>query len=302
MSGSRARLCVAACAYPIEQVTSFQQYADKQARLVAAASAGGAQLLVFPEYASMELASLLPEGERRTLAAELHGVQQWLGPMLELFAQLAASHHVHILSPSFPEHLPALRATRNRARLHAPSGTSATIEKQQMTRFESEEWNILPGETGTVIDTALGTLGVAICYDSEFPLLVRRQVEAGADLVLIPSSTDTLAGYHRVALSARARALENQCFTVVAPTVSHAPWSHCVDENRGAAAVYGPVDRGFADDGVLVQGTLDQPGWVYADLDFAALARVRESGQVRNHRDWELPAHLGGRVERISCR
>jgi predicted amidohydrolase len=302
VSGAPAKLRVAACAYPIEPVTSFEQYADKQTRLVAEASARGAKLLVFPEYASMELASLVPEAERRTLAAELHSVQPWLGPMLELFTRLATSHDVHILSPSFPEHLSAVRTTRNRARLHAPSGASATIEKQQMTRFESEEWGILPGERGTVIDSALGTLGVAICYDSEFPLLVRRQVEAGADLVLIPSCTDTFAGYHRVSLSARARALENQCFTVVAPTVGSAPWSHCVDENHGAAAVNGPVDRGFADDGVLVQGALDQPGWVYAELDFAALARVREGGQVRNHRDWELPAHLSGGLERISCK
>lgn len=302
MSSPRSSLRVAACAYPIERQGSFEQYRAKQERWVSEASARGARLLVFPEYASMELAALAAEAERATLEGELGSVQRWLAPMLELFAELAVRHGVYILGPSFPERLSETGIIHNRARLHAPSGKSVTIEKQQMTRFETEQWNVTPGRTGTIVDTTLGTLGVTICYDSEFPLLVRRQVEAGADLVLIPSCTDTLAGYHRVCLSARARALENQCFTVVAPTVGHAPWSHAVDENHGAAAVYGPVDRGFADDGVIAQGRLDEPGWIYGDVDFAAVARVREHGQVRNSRDWSLTAHLGGGVERLSCR
>jgi predicted amidohydrolase len=129
-------------------------------------------------------------------------------------------------------------------------------------------------------------------------MLVRRQIEAGAELVLVPSCTDTLAGYHRVALSCRARALENQCFVVQSPTVGEAPWSKSVDVNRGAAGVYGPVDRGFPDDGVIAQGQLDVPGWVFADLDLAHLSRVREEGQVKNHRDFGSSRHLQGEVTR----
>lgn len=290
-------LRVAACAYPVEALASFAQYEDKQARLVEEARARGAELLVFPEYASMELSSLLAPGERDTLARELGGVQRYLAPMLQVFADLSTRHGVHVLSPSFPEQLAG--SARNRARLHAPGGASVVIEKQQMTRFEREEWGIAGGEHAAVVDTALGTLGVAICYDSEFPLLVRRQVEAGADLVLVPSCTETLAGYHRVAVGSRARALESQCFVVQAPTVGRAPWSHAIDDNHGAAGVYGPIDSSLSSDGVLAQGDLDAPGWVIADLDFAALARVREHGQVRNHRDWSNPQHLTGRIERL---
>jgi predicted amidohydrolase len=292
---------VAACAYPIEKLSSFAQYEDKQARWVEDASGQGAQLLVFPEYASMELSSLLGGEARSTLAAELSCVQPLLAPMLQVFASLSARFNVHILSPSFPEQVAGV--ARNRARLHAPSGQSVVVEKQQMTRFESEEWGIAPGDKGAhVIDSALGTLGVAICYDSEFPLLVRRQVEAGADLVLVPSCTETLAGYHRVAIGSRARALENQCYVVQAPTVGKAPWSHAIDDNHGAAGIYGPVDSSLESDGVLAQGQLDVPGWVVADLDFDALARVRADGQTRNYRDWSMPAHVGGRVERLALR
>ena len=137
-----------------------------------------------------------------------------------------------------------------------------------------------------MFETPWGRIGIAICYDLEFPPLVRAQVEAGAWLILAPSCTDGIAGFNRVRLSARARALENQCYVAMAPTVGLAPWLATLDANRGYAGVYGPVDRGFPEDGVLARGALDQPGWVYADLDPLLLDAVRESGGVRNHRDW----------------
>jgi predicted amidohydrolase len=290
---------VAASTYPIEAPSTFEAYAQKQARWVAAAAEQRAQLLVFPEYASVELTSVLPAAVRGELARELEGLQAHLPALIETFTRLAVEHGVYILGPSFPERDLASGRYYNRARLHAPSGHVGVTDKLQMTCFESDEWGISPGPDQRVFDTALGVLGVALCYDSEFPLFVRRQVDAGAALVLVPSCTDTLAGYHRVSLSCRARALENQCYMLHASTVGEVPGSLALDQNRGAAGVYGPVDRGFADDGVIARGALDQPGWVMADLDLAALARVREAGQVRNHRDWSTPGHLSGNVQRV---
>lgn len=285
-------LRVAACAYPIERLESLEAFFTKQAALVQVAVQAGARLLVFPEYASMELTSVLADEEQGDLQRELVGLQRLLPAFLRIYSELSAQHGVYILGPSFPERSVSDGLFRNRIRLHAPSGNVGVTDKMMMTRFEKEEWGIASGEVQRVFDTELGVLGVAICYDAEFPLLVRRQVEAGAEVVLVPSCTDTLAGYHRVALSCRARALENQCYVVQAPTVGGAAWSIAVDQNWGAAAVYGPVDRGFASDGVVTQGALDTPGWVVGNLDLAALARVREDGQVRNHADWALPEHL----------
>jgi len=161
-----------------------------------------------------------------------------------------------------------------------------------MTRFEAEEWGVAPGADPSVFETPWGRIGIAICYDAEFPALVRAQVLAGAWLVLVPTCTDTMAGFNRVRLAARARAVENQCFVAIAPTVGAAPWSATLDANRGYAAVFGPVDRGFPEDGILARGALDAPGWVFADLDPARLDAVRATGGVLNHRDWppEPPA------------
>ncbi len=295
-------LHVASCAYPIEPLASFAAFASKQARLVAEAARAGAQLLVFPEYASVELTSTLPDAQRGALHRELSALSALLAPMLELYGQLAMRHGVYILSPSFPERVDTRDGKdryHNRARLHGPSGAAAFAEKLQMTRFESEQWGVSAGAVARVFETELGVLAVAICYDAEFPLLVRRQIAAGADLVLVPSCTDTLAGYHRVAISCRARALENQCYVVQAATVGDAPWSIPLDRNVGAAGVYGPVEQELFPDGVVAQGKLNDSGWVYADLDLGAVARARRDGQVHNHRDWDLPRHLQGAIERV---
>jgi predicted amidohydrolase len=292
-------LRVASCAYPLERPRSFEAYAAKQASWVETAAQRGAQLLLFPEYASLELSALLPAADSGELRRELAGLQRFLAGQVDCFARLARQHALHILAPSFPELAPESGLYHNRARLHAPSGAVGVLEKLQMTRFEAEVWGIDPGERLQVFETALGPIGVAICYDSEFPQLVRQQIALGAELLLVPSCTDTLAGYHRVSLSCRARALENQCYVAQSSLLGQADWSLAIDRNHGAAAVYGPIDRGFAQDGVIVQGTLDAPGWVFADLDLAALAEVRENGQVRNHRDWHTPAHTHSQAVRV---
>jgi steroid delta-isomerase-like uncharacterized protein len=191
---------------------------------------------------------------------------------------------------------------RNRLRVHGAEGGAVEVEKLQMTRFEREQWGVQAGAGQTVIDLGPAWIGVAICYDAEFPLIARRLAAAGAQVIAVPSCTDALAGYHRVRIACAARALENQCYVVQAPTVGIAPWSIAVDENVGAAGVFAPADRGFPDDGVLALGALDAPGWIIADLDLEALERVRSDGQVLGHRDWDRDAHLAGDVARSTLR
>jgi predicted amidohydrolase len=110
--------------------------------------------------------------------------------------------------------------------------------------------------------------------------------EAGMELLLVPSCTETERGYWRVRLGAQARALEGQCYAVHSPTVGAAAWSPAVDANRGAAGVYGPPDRGFPSDGVVAIGAMDAAQWLFAEVDLAKVADLRAAGTVLNRRDW----------------
>lgn len=279
---------IATAQYPIEQHRDFAGYAAKIERWVANAAGHGAALAVFPEYGSMELGSLMPADVQADPRQQRHAIQEHLEPFRALHARLARAHGMWIAAASIPVARPD-GSFCNRVHVYGPAGEAGHQDKLIMTRFERESWLIAPGAgEACVFDIGATVVGIAICYDVEFPLLARRLVEAGARVLLVPSCTDTEAGAHRVCVGARARALENQCYAVHSVTWGEAPWSAAVDVNTGRAAVYAPIDRGFPDDGVLASQPADQPGWLLADLDLAALEAVRQDGQVTNDRDWLL--------------
>ena len=276
---------VAAVQYPIEFVGSWERYAAKLTRLVAEAAEHGGQILALPEYASLELASTFPKQIYSSLPAQIDALQQCLPGYLELHRDLARKHGVYLLAGSYPVRVED-GGYRNRAYFFGPEGNCDFQEKLQMTRFESERWLVRSGSGIKIFETRFGRVGVNVCYDVEFPLIARTQVEAGAWLLLVPSCTDNASGYNRVRVGCQARALENQCYVAMAPTVGTAEWSEAIDANVGAAGVFTPLDRGFPSDGVLALGEMNAAQSIYAALEPARIEEVRRDGQVLNHRDW----------------
>ncbi len=273
---------LALAAFGVNPPSNFKFFMARIERLAAEAGQKGAALLVLPEYFSMVLAGT--EIKSPDIAAELAYVVERAEELIAALVETAKRHKLFLLAGSVPMRVGA--EIRNRAPFIAPSGAIAYQDKQAMTRFEAEEWGISGGEGPKVFDTALGRIGISICYDSEFPLHVRAQVAAGAKLILIPSCTSTPAGFNRVRFSARARAIENQCYTAVAPLVGTAAWAGSIDTNIGHAALFTPCDEGFPDDGVAAAGPLNEPGLTFGEVNFTAIDIVRANGNVLNHRDW----------------
>lgn len=277
---------IALSQYPVEYLASRDAWGAKLDRLVGEAADAGAHVLVFPEYASMELTSLFAPEVQADVRLQLPELQALLPTFLDAHREVARRRGVYVLAGSFP----VREGDRyvNRAHFFSPDGRTEHQDKLVMTRFEAEEWGVSASEGLKVFETEVGKIGVNICYDAEFPPLARALAEAGADLLLVPSATEAITGYHRVEIGARARALENQFYAAHAPLVGTAPWNEAIDVNTGAAGVYGPIDHGFspAGDGVVVKGPLNLGGWVYADLDLDRLRAVRENGVTLNSRDW----------------
>ena len=275
---------IATAAYPMDVLSDWQAYTDKLTAWVSEAAEAGAQLLVFPEYGAMELATLAGPDVAGDLQGSIRAVSDRLPQADALHVDLAKEYNVHILAASAPaivgQGLPV-----NRARFFAPHGARANIDKQIMTRFEREDWHIRGGAPLEVLHTDLGKIGVLICYDSEFPLLGRGLAEA--EVLLVPSCTEALAGYWRVRIGAMARALENQCVAVMSSTVGTCAWSEAVDTNCGAGGLFCPPDRGFPSTGVLALGALDVPGWTIAEVDLAQVETVRRDGHVLNKTHWD---------------
>lgn len=275
---------IATAAYPLDLFDDWAGYASKQRMWVSEAAAAGADVLVFPEYGAMELASLAGGEVAADLAGSIAAVSDRVDRANDVLSELAQEFGVYILGGSAPVRDGGQIV--NRAPFFAPTGAREHQDKQIMTRFEREDWGVCGGGPLKLFDTAHGKIGVLICYDSEFPLLARSLVEAGAEVILIPSCTEALEGYWRVRIGAMARALEGQCITVMASLVGDRPEIFAVEENTGMGGVFAPPDMGFPATGILAEGQLNRPGWTYADLDLDQVRKVRADGHVLNLRDW----------------
>jgi predicted amidohydrolase len=124
---------------------------------------------------------------------------------------------------------------------------------------------------GAVFETPLGRLGVAICYDNEFPEVPRRLALAGADILALPVNWPLVArpdGEHPPeTIQAMAAARSSRLATVIA-------------DRRGQ-------ERGVT----WTEGTavIDEDGWIaaHAAADGAAVATLA----LRAPGDKSLPPH-----------
>jgi len=177
---------IAAATYTPEWHADWASLEDKLRRWVHEAAQAGAALLVFPEYAGIEAALIGGDlTDDPMLWRDRMSVReaQWR----DLHVGLAQEAGVHILAGSLCAQGPG--GPVNRAWLCGPQDAVAQ-DKLIPTPYERNFMQITGGDGLVLAVTPLGRLGILICYDSEFPLLGRALVEAGADAILVPSCTD----------------------------------------------------------------------------------------------------------------
>jgi len=151
-----------AAAYPCEFLGSWSAYENKISAWVAEAAGQGAELLVFPEWGGIELATLQSRAIAGDLVRCIEAQTEWLPRADALHVQLAAEHGVHVCAASALVRREDGEAV-NRARLITPDGAVGIQDKLIMTRYEREVFFISPGREVRVFDTALGRIGIAIC-------------------------------------------------------------------------------------------------------------------------------------------
>lgn len=130
------------------------------------------------------------------------------------------------------------------------------------------------GEDVVVVDLPLGPggeagrpvrTGLATCYDVRFPELFRRQVDLGAELVLLPAAWPAARLAHWRLLT-RARAVEDQVVLVAVGTAG----THAGTEMAGHSAVVSPWGEDLAEAGAGEEVLV-----VDVDLDEVAACRER---------------------------
>jgi predicted amidohydrolase len=131
-----------------------------------------------------------------------------------------------------------------------------------------------PGEQLTTLDTPLGRLGLAICYDLRFPELFRGLQQQGAECLVMPAAFTAQTGQAHWDLLLRARAVENQCFFLAA---AQGGFHINGRETYGHSALVDPWGR--------VVGQLGRsPGVLVQDMDLTCVQQVRKVFPAVHHR------------------
>ena len=88
-----------------------------------------------------------------------------------------------------------------------------------------------------------------------------------------------------VAATARARAIENQCYVILSGNVGNLPGVNNFDIQYGQSCILTPSDFLFARDGIAADSTPNIETVLFADLRLEGLARARNAGTVQNLKD-----------------
>jgi len=191
---------------------------EAMARLAREAANRGALLVVFPEYSSYFTPKLGADWVTHAQGLD--------GPFLRALAELATELGIHIVA-GMVEKVPGddKRVANTLVALSDADEMVAHYRKMHLyDAFGDRESDyIVPGALDqTPVFAWQGfTVGLQTCYDVRFPEVTRRLVDAGADLILLPSEwvRGPLKEAHWRTLIT-ARAIENTVFVAAA---DHAP-------------------------------------------------------------------------------
>lgn len=248
-------------------------------QLIASAVEQGAKLIVLPEnFAHMGMT----ETDKLALRE-----QPGQGPIQSFLSEQAKRHGLWLVGGT----IPMAGATANRVRaaclVYDDQGRQvARYDKIHLFDVSLTETNesyresdtIEPGDQLVVVDTPLGRMGIAVCYDLRFPEMFRQMGGAELDFIVIPSAFTATTGQAHWEILLRARAVENLCYVIAADQGGQHDNGR---ETFGDSMIVDPwgkvLDR-------LIQGA----GVVTATIDHTLLQRLRRNFPALDHRRLDL--------------
>jgi predicted amidohydrolase/ribosomal protein S18 acetylase RimI-like enzyme len=271
---------VSLCQYKMRPIRTFEEFERQCEFFVDVASDYKSDFIVFPELFTLQLLSTVESHDPGRAARAL---AELTPRYLELFGDLAVRYNVNIIGGTqFTEEDEQLY---NISYLFRRDGTLGKQYKIHVTPNEARWWGVQGGDSVQVFDTDRGKVAIIICYDVEFPELVRIATAKGAKIVFVPFNTNDRDGYNRVRYCAQARCIENQIYVVTAGCVGNLPSVENADIHVARSAIFTPCDIPFARDGIAAESDSNIETVLTHDLDTELLRRARRGGTVMNWND-----------------
>ena len=252
--------------------------------LIREAAAGGAKLILTPEATNFLIkdpaarAAVLSTDEADAVVGGLRGLARELGVWLLIGSAIVRSGQEG-----------DDRAANRSLLIDDKGAVVATYDKLHVYDVDlptGERWResaaIRPGDGAVVADTPWGKLGLTICYDIRFPQLYRALAKAGAAMISVPAAFTVPTGEAHWETLLRARAIETGCW-ILAP--AQAGTHEDGRRTWGRSTVVGPWGE------VVAKLDHDEPGVLFATLDFEAVTRARNAvPQLTHDREFGGPA------------
>lgn len=261
--------------YQMRKVKSFEDFAQQVEYFVDVAHDYDSDFVLFPELFTVQLLSQVnavspQEGMKK--------LSEYTPEFVSLMSGLAVRFGLTIIAGSHP----CMQGGKlyNICHICLPDGSVVEQPKLHVTPNERKWWGIHGGHRLVVVDTPAARIGVSICYDVEFPELVRYLADSGVEILFVPFCTDNRQGYLRVRYCAHARAIENQIYVCLAGNVGNLPDVVNMDVQYGQAAVITPSDFQFARDGIQAEADSNEETVLVCDLDLEDLHESRSGGTV----------------------
>lgn len=230
-----------------------QKNVETARRMIARAAGGGARLVALPEMfncpyvasAFPEYAETYPEGET-----------------FKMLSGAAREENICLVGGSVPERDGS--RVFNSSFIFGPDG-KLLGRHRKVHLFDvdlpggvrvKESSTLGAGGRITVINTDLGLIGVAICYDIRFPELIRLMALEGAGVIVIPAAFNLTTGPAHWDMVYRCRAVDNQVYVIAAsparntgaPYVAYGhsmvvdPWGEVVSRaGEGEEVIFGEI-------------------------------------------------------------
>lgn len=247
--------------------------ADRLARGVAEAAAGGAAMLFTPEMSG------LVDRDRARAAASVRAESDDVSLAAVRRAAAAAGIWVHIGSLALKRD--DGRFANRGFMIDDKGAIRARYDKLHLFDVDlptGESWResavYAPGEGAVAVDTPIGRLGLSVCYDLRFAGLYAALSNAGATLLAVPAAFTRPTGAAHWHTPLRARAIEAGAFVIAAAQTG---------EHEDGRATYGHslvIDPW----GEVLLDMGEVPGVGFADIDPARVADVRARIPVIAHR------------------
>jgi predicted amidohydrolase len=228
----------------------------KMAKYITKASKQKADLIIFPE--------LVVTGYTvRDRAYEL--AEKIPGPSTQKIEELAKQNNIHVIYGLIEKSAKAQSVLYNTAVLTSPQGTIGHYRKMHLPThsiFEEKRY-FRQGYEYPTFNTAIGKIGLIICYDIFFPELARMLRLKGAELIACIAASPAVRRNYFETLTT-ARALENTVYLAYVNLVG-------IEEGLqfwGGSRIITPNGK------IVIQAKYDEDDLVFGMIDYSDLSRT----------------------------